>query len=155
MAVDYHARFVTKSFSVLVLGLAVLSLLAVLAQGPRRSVPTPESAPFSVMEATITEMRAALEQRRVTSREIVMQYLARIALYKNRLHAAITVNVRVVEEADERDRERATGGGRGPLHGIPIALKDNIQTTDMPTTGGALAFDGFVSALRPLSEPSS
>ena len=144
MAVDYHARFVTKSFSVLVLGLALLSLLAALAQGPRRSVPTPASAPFSVIEATITEMRAALEQRRVTSREIVMQYLARIAFYKDRLHAAITVNVRAVEEADERDRERATGGVRGPLHGIPIALKDNIQTTDMPTTGGALAFDGFV-----------
>ena len=47
-------------------------------------------------------------------------------------------------EADELDRERAAGRLRGPLHGIPIALKDNIHTTDMPTTGGALAFDGFV-----------
>ena len=48
------------------------------------------------------------------------------------------------KEADERDRERAAGKIRGPLHGIPIALKDNIQTTDMPTTGGALAFEGLV-----------
>src|SRR4030095_2524800 len=49
-----------------------------------------------------------------------------------------------LREADERDRERAQGTLRGPLHGIPIAVKDNIHTTDMPTTGGALAFDGFV-----------
>ena len=49
-----------------------------------------------------------------------------------------------LEEADARDRERQAGRIRGPLHGIPIALKDNIHTTDMPTTGGALAFVGFV-----------
>src|SRR5262249_13262771 len=51
---------------------------------------------------------------------------------------------KALEEADTRDRERAQGHVRGPLHGIPIALKDNIMTTDMPTTGGALAFEGFV-----------
>ena len=49
-----------------------------------------------------------------------------------------------MKEADERDRERAAGRVRGPLHGIPIALKDNIHTTNMPTSGGALAFDGFI-----------
>ncbi len=89
-------------------------------------------------------MRAAMEQGRVTSRELVTQYLTRIAFYEDKLHAAITVNRHALEEADERDRERAQGRIRGPLHGIPIALKDNILTTNMPTTGGALAFDGFV-----------
>jgi len=100
--------------------------------------------PFTVVEATIPEMRTAMEQGRVTSRELVVQYLVRIATYEDKLHAAITVNRRALAEAEARDHERAQGKVRGPLHGIPIALKDNIQTTDMPTTGGALAFDGFV-----------
>ncbi len=100
--------------------------------------------PFSVVEATIPQLRAAMEQRRTTSHEIVQQYLTRMALYENTLNATISVNPRALEEADARDRERAQGKIRGPLHGIPIALKDNIHTIDMPTTGGALAFDGFI-----------
>lgn len=100
--------------------------------------------PFTVREATISEMKAALEQKRVTSRELVLQSLARIALYEDRLNAVMAVNPKALEEADARDRERAQGKVRGPLHGIPIALKDNIHTTDMPTTGGALAFAGYV-----------
>jgi amidase len=99
---------------------------------------------FSVVEATIPEMQAALKQKRVTSRELVTQYLVRIATYEHTLHAAVTVNPNALRDADELDRERAAGKIRGPLHGIPIALKDNIHTTDMPTTGGALAFAGFV-----------
>jgi amidase len=102
------------------------------------------SAPFTVVEATIPEMRAALESGRTTSRDLVQQYLVRIGLYEDRLNAAITVNPRALAEAEERDRERAQGRIRGPLHGIPVALKDNIQTTGLPTTGGALAFDGYV-----------
>ena len=105
---------------------------------------TKKRAEFSVVEATIPEMQAALKDGRVTSRELVTQSLVRIATYDAKLHAVITVNPRALEEADARDRERAAGKVRGPLHGIPIALKDNIHTTDMPTTGGALAFDGLV-----------
>src|SRR5437762_7992284 len=105
---------------------------------------TAAKAPFTVVEATIPEMRAALEQGRVTSHEIVRQDLVRIATYEDRLHAAITVNPRALEEADARDRLRAQGRIHGPLHGIPVALKDNIHTTDMRTTGGALAFADLV-----------
>ena len=56
----------------------------------------------------------------------------------------ITVNPRALAIADSLDRERAHGRIHGPLHGIPVALKDNIHTTDMPTTGGALAFADLV-----------
>ncbi len=100
--------------------------------------------PFTVVDASIPQMRAALAQGRVTSRQLVTQYLVRIALYEDKLHAAITVNPKALEEADALDRERAQHKLRGPLHGIPVAVKDNIQTVNMPTTGGALAFDGFV-----------
>jgi amidase len=75
---------------------------------------------------------------------LVTQYLTRIAIYEDKLHAAITVNLNALQEADARDRERAQGKVRRPLPGIPIAVKDNIHTIDMPTTGGALAFAGFV-----------
>src|SRR5579859_976544 len=99
---------------------------------------------FTVIEATIPEMQTAMKKGRVTSRELVLQYLVRIGLYEDKLHAAITVNRDALKEAEALDRERAQGKVRGPLHGIPVALKDNIHTTNMPTTGGALAFDGFV-----------
>jgi amidase len=98
---------------------------------------------FTVVEASIPQMRDALEHHKVTSRELVTQYLTRIATYEDKLHAAITVNPNALKEADELDRERAQGRVRGPMHGIPIALKDNVMTTSLPTTGGALAFDGF------------
>jgi amidase len=121
-----------------------LGLLLAAGRVPPGPPPAADAArPFSVVEATVADLRTALEQRRVTSRDLVLQYLVRIALYEDKLHAIITVNPRALQEAEDCDRERAAGRLRGPLHGIPIALKDNIHTTDMPTTGGALAFDGF------------
>jgi len=99
---------------------------------------------FSVVEATIPDMQAALKDGRVTSRELVAQYLMRMGLYENKLNAVMTVNANALAEADALDRERAAGKLRGPLHGIPIALKDNIHTTNMPTTAGTLAFDGLI-----------
>jgi amidase len=108
------------------------------------AIATAQAPPFSVVEASISDMRLALQSRRVTSHDLVQQSLTRIALYEDRLNAIIYVNPRALDEADARDRERAAGRTRGPLHGIPIALKDNIQTRDMPTTGGALALAGLV-----------
>ncbi len=108
--------------------------------GDQRAAP----APFSVVEATIPEMQAAMASGRVTSRQIVEASLIRIAMYEDTLNAVIAIDTDALKEADERDRERRAGRIRGPLHGIPVALKDNIHTTSMPTTGGALVFDGFV-----------
>ena len=109
--------------------------LATLAQAPPS---------FSVVEATIASMQQAMKEGRVTSLELVRQSLVRIAMYEDTLNAVIAVNQRALDEAAARDRERAAGSIRGPLHGIPIALKDNIHTMDMPTTGGALAFAALV-----------
>jgi amidase len=125
--------------------IAAATLTAVAAQKPRSSATSaPAAHGFTVVEATIPEMRTAMEQGRVTSKELVQQYLLRIATYEDRLHAAITVNPRALDEAEARDRERAQGRIKGPLHGIPVALKDNVHTTDMRTTGGALAFENLV-----------
>ena len=110
------------------------------AQAPRNRT----TQPFTVVEAGIDGMRKALDERRTTSRDIVQQYLTRIALYEDRLNATLYVNPSALAEADVLDRERRQGRIRGPLHGIPIALKDNIHTTAMPTTGGALAFAGLL-----------
>src|SRR5580765_8099648 len=121
---------------------AGLVAVALSAQTPHRAA-TP-TKPFHLVEATIPEMRAAMASGRLTSRALVSQYLVRLATYEDRLHAAIVVNPHALDEADRLDRDRAAGRIRGPLHGIPVALKDNIHTTDMPTTGGALAFAGFV-----------
>lgn len=115
---------------------AALALLP-LAAGAQAKKP---AAPFTVVEATIADLRTALEQKRTTSREIVRQYLERIGTYDAKLHAAITVNPNALAIADSLDRLRAQGKVLGPLHGIPVALKDNIQDASMPTSGGALAF---------------
>jgi amidase len=120
-----------------IVALAFITLAAV-AEG--KTPPKENPVPFSVVEASIPKMQAALKSGRVTSHELVLQSLVRIATYEDKINAAITVNPNALKEADERDRERAAGKIRGPLHGIPIAIKDNIHTTDMPTTGGALAF---------------
>ncbi|HJQ40141.1 MAG TPA: amidase family protein, partial [Thermoanaerobaculia bacterium] len=84
-----------------------------------------EKKPFTIVEATIPEMQAALKAGRVTSRELVTLSLIRIATYEDKINAILTVNPNALAEADERDRERKAGKVRGPLHGIPIALKDN------------------------------
>jgi amidase len=122
----------------------IIAMAGLLLATQSRPPASPAEQPFTVVESSIREMQTAMAERRVTAREIVRQYLTRIATYEDKLNAVIVVNPHALEEAEALDRERAQGKLRGPLHGIPIALKDNIHTTDMPTTGGALAFDGLV-----------
>ncbi|NOT09912.1 MAG: amidase [Gemmatimonadales bacterium] len=129
-----------------VLVVAAVAALPVAAQR-RGTSPTGNTAPampISVVEASIPTLRTALEQKRTTSRALVEQYLLRIATYEDKLNAIITVNPKALEIADSLDRLRARGVVLGPLHGIPVALKDNIHDVTMPTTGGALAFADLV-----------
>ena len=102
------------------------------------------SSQFDVVEATIPEMQRAMENGSLTSRELVEAHLVRIAMYEEVVNAVIAINPNALQDADRLDRERAEGNVRGPLHGIPIALKDNVHTMDVPTTGGAMAFRGFI-----------
>jgi Asp-tRNA(Asn)/Glu-tRNA(Gln) amidotransferase A subunit family amidase len=108
--------------------------------------PVASSVPFP-LEATIPELQKAMENGELTSLELVDFYLARIAAYDDagpKLNAFIFVNPRARKEAAALDAERAASGPRGPLHGIPVVLKDVIDTADMPTTGGSRALEGFV-----------
>ena len=125
------------------LGVLVLSMAAVSTIDAQRTAAAPRP-PFTVVEASIADLKSALEQKRTTSHEIVQQYLTRIAKYEDKINAIITVNPNALAIADSLDRLRAAGRILGPLHGIPVALKDNIHTTDMATTGGALAFADLV-----------
>ncbi len=100
-----------------------------------------------VYEATIPRLQSELAAGRLTSVQLVDAYLARIAAYDHQgpsLNAMITINPAARREAAARDRERRERHLRGPLHGIPILIKDNYGTTDMPTTAGSIALSGFV-----------
>jgi Asp-tRNA(Asn)/Glu-tRNA(Gln) amidotransferase A subunit family amidase len=106
-----------------------------------------EAQKMDAFELTIPELQAAMASGETTSAALVQQYLDRIAAFDRNgphLNAMIMINPRALEEAAALDRERETKGSRGPLHGIPVLLKDNYDTHDMPTTASALAMAGFV-----------
>ena len=120
---------------------------AAVAWGCRPSTSDSAEPVFDVMEKTITELAAALDSGEVTSRELVEQYVARIDAYDKQgptLNAMITLNPNALAEADALDRERAASGARGALHGVPVIVKDNYDTADMPTTGGVIALANSV-----------
>jgi Asp-tRNA(Asn)/Glu-tRNA(Gln) amidotransferase A subunit family amidase len=122
---------------------ALLAVFA-LATPPAPVAQTPRD--FDVLEKTIPELQAAMAAGTVTSKQLVSAYLARIKAYDHdgpRLSAMIALNPRALDAADALDQERAARGPRGPLHGIPVVIKDNFETADMPTTGGSIALAGF------------
>jgi amidase len=123
------------------LTLLLIALACVV--GTTRTAPSQGFEPprsFELVEASIPYLTAALESHAINSKQLVKLYLDRIAAYEGTLNAMITLNRAATAIAHQRDVERAQGHIRGPLHGIPIVLKDNVHTTDMITTGGALAF---------------
>ena len=121
-------------------GLIVATLLVVSTLAPAQSA---RIAPrVDVYEATIPDLQRAMEQGRATSVALVDAYLARIRAYDQRgpeLNSMIRINPRARAEARAMDDERKAGKVRGPMHGIPVILKDNFDTADLPTSGGSLA----------------
>ena len=108
---------------------------------------TVQAQRFDAFEKTIPELHDAMERGDVTSVELVRQYLARIEAFDRRgpkLNSMIYVNPRALDDAAALDRERSEQGSRGPLHGIPVILKDNYDRFDMPTTAGSIALAGHV-----------
>ncbi|MCX6613274.1 MAG: amidase family protein [Acidobacteria bacterium] len=104
---------------------------------------------FEVAESTIAAQQKAMTEGRTSSKALVQSYLDRIAAFDQRgprLNAIITINPNALKEAEALDRERAAKGARGPLHGVPVIVKDNYGTADMPTTAGTLALLGFTPA---------
>src|SRR5712692_3317542 len=97
--------------------------------------------------ATVADVNAAFDAGSLTAEKLVQLCLARIAAYDRKgpsLHAVITLNPKALETARALDAERRTNGRRSPLHGIPVVLKDNYDTFDMPTTGGSVLLEGWI-----------
>ncbi|MGE0158493.1 MAG: amidase [Gemmatimonadales bacterium] len=110
---------------------------------------SPAAAQLEVAEATIDQLQEAMASGRATSVQITEAYLARVLAYDRagpRLNAMLRLNPDALAEAEAMDRERAQRGPRGPLHGIPIILKDNYDARGMPTSGGTIA---LATALPP------
>lgn len=117
-------------------------------------MPSPDA--FEIVETTIADIHAAYRSGRLTARQLVQAYLDRIEAYDRNgpaINSVISVNPRALEEADRLDAAFKASGPVGPLHGIPVIVKDQADVAEMPTTMGSVLFrdhmpgrDGFVVA---------
>ncbi|RKN12115.1 amidase family protein [Streptomyces radicis] len=135
-------RFGRRGF---IAGAGAVGLTAGTATGAdARGGPAPRRRPgprFDLEEATVADIAAAYDSRELTCVELTEMYLARIAAHEDggaRLNSITTVNPDALRAAEEVDRERRRRGRRGPLHGIPVLLKDNVDTRDMATSNGSV-----------------
>ncbi len=104
------------------------------------------AVPFQVVEASIADIHAAFAKGTLTARALTQQYLDRIEAYDKRgpvLNAIITINPRALEDAGTLDAQFRRSGLVGPLHGVPILVKDEIDAAGMPTTLGTLVFNDY------------
>ena len=102
---------------------------------------------LDLTSASIEQLDAAMSKGRLTSEQLVKAYLKRIEAYDKTgpgINAVILVNPKALETARALDKERKAKGPRGPLHGIPVVLKDNFDTFDMPTTAGSQLLAGSI-----------
>lgn len=125
------------------MAVAIATPAALLTLAPQDA----KAATFELKEATIPEINAAFDAGALTSERLVQLYLNRIEAYDNSgpaINAIRTLNPNALETARVLDQERQTTGPRSPLHGVPILLKDNFDTFDLPTTGGSDALAGSI-----------
>src|ERR1700726_4498333 len=107
---------------------------------------TPSAAPFQIMEASIEDIHTAFRSRRLTARQLVQGYLDRISAYDKQgpnINSVMPINPNALAEADRLDTAFRTSGLVGPLHGIAILVKDEIDTAGMATTLGTLVFKDY------------
>ncbi|WP_164156542.1 amidase [Sandarakinorhabdus rubra] len=125
--------------------LRTLMVIAMVAATQGQAAPLP----FAVEEATIGSVHAAMRDGRLTCRGLVDAYLARITAYDKNgpaVNAIVTINPDATSIADDLDRRFAAGGLTGPLHCVPMIVKDNFETQGLQTSNGALAFAGYLPA---------
>ncbi len=128
------------TISARLLSLVAVLLVSTLAPVGARKV-------IDLDSATIADFNAAFNAGTLTAEKLVQMCLDRIQAYDRQgpvLRAVITINPKALEVARALDAERKTKGPRSPLHGVPVVLKDNFDTTDMPTTGGSVLLEGSV-----------
>src|ERR1700742_4165968 len=122
---------------------------AALALAMALSITAARAQPYDVAEKDIVTLQADMTAGRVSAVQLVRAYLRRIARLDRagpRLNSVIALNPNALADAKALDAERKAKGPRGPLHGVPILIKDNIETADpMPTTAGSLALEGNVT----------
>src|SRR5581483_8076446 len=125
---------------------AILLFVLLSAPAPHVQAPAPTASRFDLEEMTIADLQRRMESGQETARSLAQKYLDRIEAMDRRgpaLRSVIETNPDALAIADRLDAERKTRGPRGPLHGIPILIKDNIATADrMMTTAGSLALEG-------------
>jgi amidase len=128
---------VLTTLTALLLGVVGSSAPAVLAAQPTST----QVAGIDVDATTIPQLQALMDKHRLSSVQLVQFYLHRIAQLNPKLHAVITVSPTALADARAADRARRTGA-HGPLLGIPVIVKDNVDTAGMPTTAGSWALVG-------------
>ena len=129
------------------LSLFLVVTIALFAQSVPAQGPFGAPRDLQLVEASVPELQMALRSRLITSEQLVQMYLNRIAAYDHAgplLNSFIHINANALEEARARDNDRQRGRAHGPLFGIPVLLKDNIDTADMPTTAGSVSLAGSI-----------
>lgn len=134
---DFHTPLEVKRSK---LGNAAIAAVALTLTGAELVFPS-VAASFSLQEASISSINEAFNNGLITAKKLVQMYLDRIATYEDggtKLNSITTINPQALDIAEALDIERRLQGPRSPLHGIPILLKDNIDTFDLPTSNGSV-----------------